>query len=413
MDKRKNSIISFIGWLTAALFYGYHNMLISLINVSSGTLIDHLMISTTQFGLIPVAQLIGYTAMQIPAGILLDHYSLKRLMTGALLTLTLGCFLLSFSQHYLLMIVVRFLMGTASAFAVLGAFKVATDWFESKLFATLAGLTVTLGYFGGLTQPIVYLSQYYSLEELFFGLGIAGGVLALSAFIFIDNYNKVARKFEGYSEMMQDMKKILYNKESISLILYAMLIFTPLLIIKDALGALFFKSYYGYEPSESSQVMDVILYASMVAAPLLGIISDRMGKRRPILIATPILLLVCFLAVFIRVDTLFNGFFSTTLIFSLFGFITWGFLISYTVFKETHSPNIVSTGLGLMNSINMVGGILAVPLITLIIDQMPRFFSGISTADQYFYAFMLLPFIIIAALPLLKHIPETNCQQQA
>ena len=413
MTNRKNSWLSFIAWLTSALFYGYHNAIISLINIASEDLINSLSISTTQFGFITVVYTTGYALMQIPVGILLDHFSLKKLMTTSLLTLSLGCIVLASTPSYYVIIIARILMGIAAAFSVLGSFKIASEWFETRLFATLAGLTVTLGYLGGMNQPLVFLREHYQLSEMFLGLGVIGFILTLSSLIYVRNFYPIERKFQGMKEIVKDLKAVSCNWPSLVLILYAMLIFTPLLVFKDSLGVLFFKSYYGYTAASASTVMDSILIASMVAAPLLGIISDRMGKRKPIIVAAPFMLLACFLCILFRVDLLVaQSHLVVLMLFAAFGFITWGFLLSYSVFKETHDPHILSTGLGLMNSINMFGGILAVPIITSVIDILPIWLPGSTASDHYFYSFMILPIIVLMALPLLRAIPETNCKQQ-
>lgn len=412
MTNRKNSWLSFVAWLTTALFYSYHNAIISLINISSEDLMSSLSISTTQFGMITVVYTTGYALMQIPVGILLDHFSLKKLMTGSLFILSAGCVVLASSPGYYAIIITRVLMGIAAAFSVLGSFKVASEWFETRLFATLAGLTVTLGYLGGMNQPIVMIREHLSLSEIFIGLGAIGLILTASSLLFIKNYYPIEKKFQGLKHITKDLKAVSCNWPSLVLILYAMLIFTPLLVFKDSLGVLFFKSYYGYSAVTASTVMDSILISSMIAAPLLGIISDRMGKRKPIIVATPFMLLACFAGILLRADLwLSQSYVLVLMLFAAFGFITWGFLLSYSVFKETHDPHILSTGLGLMNSINMFGGIIAVPMITSLIDIFPRLLPNSTTSDHYYLSFMILPIIVLMALPLLRAIPETNCKQ--
>lgn len=404
-----------MAWMTAALFYSYHQMIISAITIIPEVLMDKYGMSNTQYGMISVVYTIAYAAMQIPVGIILDHYPLKRVLTSVLMVFTLGCLSLALTKSYTVVLIARFFMGIAAAFTVLSSFKLAAEWFSANYFATLTGLTVSLGYFGSMlgNAPFLGLLEYYTYEQLFLGFAFIGFGLSLMAFIFVDNHRPIKGGELKLSGIFEDLKAVSSNRLSLILIVYAMLIFTPLQVFKDSLGVMFFTSYYGYTKAMATYLMSSILLASVIAAPLLGIISDRMQKRRPIIILAPAIILVTLILILLKLNIgSKSGNIAISLaLTSLFGFMTWGFLLSYTVFKETHSPHLMSIGLGFMNTINMVGGIVSVPIITGLIDLLPVYYPNMSIGNLYFYAFLVLPAIIAMAFPLLKHIPETNCRQ--
>lgn len=305
-------------------------------------------------------------------------------------------------------------MGISAAASVLGAFKVCAEWFDSNMFATLSGLTVTLGFLTGVlgNKPVLYLSSIYSIQEIFFGLGIFGILLAFAAFVFIKNFEPIKAKPLRTKQLLNDISEISCNKKSLVLIFYAMLVYTPMLILNETYGAIFFKTYFGYDANNTADILSAILITSAIAAPLLGWISDRSGKRRPIIVLAPIIVLVCLLMILFRVDLLAGDYsiLITALLCIVFSAMTWGFLLSYSVFKETHSSHVVSTGLGMMNSINMLGGIIIVPIIGQLMEALPNLYPSLTSQDIYFYAFLSLPLIILSTLPLLRHIPETNCR---
>lgn len=412
---QQNSLWGFMAWITAALFYSYHQMIISAITIIPEVLMDKYSMSNTEYGMISVVYTIAYAAMHIPVGIILDHYPLKRVLTGVLMLFTLGCVTLAVTKSYAIVLLARFFMGVAAAFTVLSSFKLAAEWFTANHFATLAGLTVSLGYFGSMlgNAPFLGLLEYYTYEQLFLGFAFIGFGLTVMSFVFVDNHKPVEGGQLVFSEIFSDLKTVSTNPLSLVLIIYAMLIFTPLQVFKDSLGVMFFTSYYGYTKAMATYLMSSILLASVVAAPLLGIISDRMQKRRPIIILTPAIILITLMLILLKLDVgSHSGNVSISLMLTaLFGFMTWGFLLSYTVFKETHSPHLMSIGLGFMNTVNMVGGIVCVPIITGLIDMLPVRYPEMSTGNLYFYAFLILPAIILLTFPLLKYIPETNCRQ--
>ena len=184
--------------------------------------------------------------------------------------------------------------------------------------------------------------------------------------------------------------------------IYAMLLYTPFLLFNN-LGSMFLQTHYVVDKSAAASMVKSMLFASFIAAPLLGIVSDRMGRRLPLIKFCTIAVLALLLLMLAKVT-------PPQITVWLFGFFTWGFLIAYTIFKETHSEHIVSTGMGVMNSINIVGGIILAPIIGALIDVLPKA-AKLSQADTYFYVYLLLPAVVIAALPLVRKIPETYCQQ--
>lgn len=415
MQHTKNSLWGLMAWATAALFYSYHQVIISAITVIPETLMHKYAISTAQYGMISVAYTISYSLMQLPVGIILDHYPLRRVLTPVLLVFALGCFILSVASSYYVVLITRFIMGLCAGFSVLSGFKLAAEWFTPNYFASLTGLTVSLGYFGSMlgNTPFLKLLDYYSYEQIFLGLSVVGFLLTIMSYMFVDNHTPLERGNFQLSKVGSDLREVATNRLSLVLIVYAMLVFTPLQVFKDSLGVMFFTTYYGYSKALSTHMMNAILLSSVLAATSLGVISDRMQKRRPIIVLTPTIILVSLIMILLKIDvgSANSNIMVSMLLTAIFGFMTWGFLLSYTVFKETHSPKIMSIGLGFMNSINMVGGIFSVPIITSLIDLLPYYYPEMPMGDLYFYAFLILPAIILMTFPLLKMIPETNCRQ--
>lgn len=414
MKIKQNSLWGLIAWASAAIFYSYHQIIISAMAVLHEPLVLKYSISTTEYGLISLCYTVMYSVMQIPVGIALDHYRLRKILPPVILIFSLGCLVLSFTKSYAVVLLARLAMGFAASFSVLGTFKLAAEWFSPNYFATLTGLTVSLGYFGAIAgnTPFLKLLEYAEYEYIFFALALFGFGLTAIAFIFVDNFHPLKEKELKASQVVKELKAVSSNRLSMLLILYAMMIFTPLQVFKDSLGVMFFKSYYGYSTETAAFVMSVILIASVIAAPALGMVSDFIQKRRPVIVITPVLLLITLILIMLKLDLGFiNDVLLCTILTFAFGFMTWGFLLSYTVFKETHSPHLVSIGLGLMNSVNMLGGVVSLPLITMSLDILPKWYPNITNSDLYFYAFLPLPLIILLTFPLLKYIPETNCKQ--
>ncbi|UTC24145.1 MFS transporter [Candidatus Comchoanobacter bicostacola] len=405
-SKTPSLFITLMAWLTCSLFYGYSSSVISAITTASSDMQETLSISKFDFGIITSTFLLSYALMHIPVGIILDHYSVRKSMYYAIGGFTLGCAVISVSQSYHLVLFSRLMMGICSAFGVLGAFKVATDFLPRNLFATLAGLTVSAGMLGAIlgTSFITKLNGLGSYQQAFSYYTYFGALLTLSAFIFIKDSPK-RKSSPSLNNISQEIQSVLCNKMSMQIILYAMILYTPYLMLKDTYGIEFFEQYYNTTKEQASEYMNLILIASVFAAPSLGIISDYLGKRLPLLKITGVLLF--FLSAIIFTKTI-PAYLSINVF--LFGFCSWGFLIAFSIFKETHSEHIVSTGLGVMNSINMLGGIILAPLFGKALETIPNLFE-VTEMQAWKITFCILPLLILCALPMLRSIPETHCKQ--
>ena len=103
-----------------------------------------------------------YAICQIPAGYILDRYSIK-------IVLSLACFIVSIGLVCMMnasisaLIIGRLLIALGSAFAFLGALKVASVWLPEHLFPIAVGLTNTIGVFGGIFGQI-FLNPYLAIR---------------------------------------------------------------------------------------------------------------------------------------------------------------------------------------------------------------------------------------------------------
>ena len=98
-------------WCLTVFFFAYQFVL----RLSPGVLIDEIMlkehIGAATFGLITSFYYIGYAGMQIPIGLLLDKFGVRYVVAISAITCVLGNMPLLLSDHWLLSLFGRFLIG--------------------------------------------------------------------------------------------------------------------------------------------------------------------------------------------------------------------------------------------------------------------------------------------------------------
>ncbi|MDE5035735.1 MFS transporter, partial [Francisella tularensis] len=79
------------------------------------------------------AYIVSYILIHIPAGVILDKYTRKVLISIATAFCVLGNYLFSATNYYEVAYIGRIFMGIGSAFGFIGASKMAGMWLPEKL----------------------------------------------------------------------------------------------------------------------------------------------------------------------------------------------------------------------------------------------------------------------------------------
>jgi MFS family permease len=164
--------------------FGYYMaFLFRTINaVMAAPLETELGLGADDLGLLTSIYFLTFAAAQIPIGILLDRYGPRRVQGVLLGIAAVGSTLFAVSDHFLLLLVGRALIGLGVASAMTGGLKALVLWFPGDRVPLLNGLMVMLGALGAVTAtlPADLLLNWIGWRELF---GLFAGLTAASAAI--------------------------------------------------------------------------------------------------------------------------------------------------------------------------------------------------------------------------------------
>ncbi len=122
-------------------------------------LIRDLSLDTEGLGLLSASFFYAFALTQIPVGILLDRVGPRRTMTALSIIAVLGAFIFAWAGSLPVGLMGRVLMGVGMGCNLMGTFKLLTVWFGPTSFATLSGITFSIGTVGNMaaTTPLVLL----------------------------------------------------------------------------------------------------------------------------------------------------------------------------------------------------------------------------------------------------------------
>ena len=414
---RTKLLLPWIVWSLGCLFYFYEFLLQVSPGVMSSELMHDFSITSQSLGVLVGMYFYSYAAMQIPGGVLMDRFGPHRLLTLATAICALSTVAFGMTDNFVTACVARLMIGLGSAFAAVGAMKLAASWFPPQRFAFLTGLMVTIGMLGAIggQAPLALLIDYFGWRNSMEILGAVGLLIAILILLIAkDAPDKSQTTMHHPIEeepLLSSLLALIKNKQLWLVATYGGLMYMSTPVFCGLWGVPFLMFKMHLSKTVAANYISLVFIGWAVAGPLWGLFSNRLGERKPPMrYATIGALITSSLFIFAPIK---SGLILQVLLFT-FGVFSAGFLPAFAVAKELCSKRYVATSLSFMNMMNMVGIALAQPLIGFVLD---RLWQGeiidtvrVYPISAYHIALSILPLGILISLFILPFIKETYCQ---
>jgi len=285
LSERRLGLQAWAIWLAAVIYVIYQFGLQVSVAVFSPELAQDLKLSNSGLGVMAALFPLAYGLTQVPAGVLLDRFSPRFLMTGSAFVCALAAFVFGHAHSELIAGSARFMMGVGAAFAFIGASFLAGRWFAPERFAFFIGLTEMGGMIGAASSDLMAgsLEHLMSWREMFFFVGVFGLTLALGILLIVRDAPPDFQHPQSGSEITleQQVGALLTNKQ---IWLAGAFYFLSLgsLLGFAGLWNVPFQLSFDLTVSEAALATALIFIGWGFGSVLGGWLSDRIG-RRPIL----------------------------------------------------------------------------------------------------------------------------------
>lgn len=336
---RKNNLgFAWLVWGLAAAFYFSDY----LARVAPGVMHRYLQIdfgiNEAGYGILTASFYIPYIFMQIPVGLTVDCLSIRWLLTVMSLVTAFGCCVFGLADSLLMGSIGRMLIGFSAAFAFVCSLRLATSWFPPTMLGLLSGLTQSLGMLGAAAgeAPVSFLVSTVGWRHSMLIIAFLFIALAGLLYQFIQDkpgghLNEV-RSINRIS-ILQSLKIILSCRQTWLNALYAGFLFGPTAVIGEAIGPAYLQYGRGLGVHAAAFATGLIFIGWGISGPLSGWLSDKMGRRKPLMILSAVCGLIL-TTLFVFLPTLSQN--SAYLIFFAFGITNTGVAIAYAVSTELH-----------------------------------------------------------------------------
>lgn len=383
IDRPAASQNSFLAWvvvLTSALFFFYIFIHMNMLNVIGDELSREFGFNAKQISQVYAAFTYGNVLFLLPAGLLLDRFSSKKLLVNAFLVAAIASYFFSMAASFAMMSLCRFIIGLVAAFSFLSAIKIASRWFKSEQMALVIGMTVTIGMLGGLVSqtPLAMVAAelgWRGASKVIAYLGLAIVLLQLllvkDAPVNADSPIKSANdKVGGVSKadtmgLAQSIKMTLANRQNWFAGLYTALINLPVVILGGAWGVPHLVQVHQHTKTDATNITSMVFIGMMLGCPIIGWISDRLKLRKlPMIIGALLFIVVMAILIFSTSVSLCMG----LVIYLLIGLLSGSQVVGYPVIAESNPPSIAATATSL-SSILIVSGGMLVPIYGWLLDR--------------------------------------------
>jgi len=372
-------------------------------------------INEAQFGVLTASFYFPYILMQIPVGLTVDRISIRWILTIMSIITALGCCVFGLAGSLQVASVGRMLIGFSAAFAFISALRLATSWFPPTMLGLLAGLTQALGMLGAAAgeAPVSFLVSEVGWRHSMLIIAFLFIALAALLYKFIQDNPKAKKhevRFEKRISILESLRIILSHRQTWLNALYAGFLFGPTAVIGESIGPAYLQFGRGFSAHTAAFATGLIFIGWGIGGPLSGWLSDKIGRRKPIMIASA-LFGILFTTLFVFYPNLNEN--SAYLLFFAYGMTNTGVAIAYAVSTEIHDRAVVGTSIAFTNMASIFVGALMQPIVGYLVDHIAG--SRGYNVEQlllsdFQYGFRILPLCSIIALILAFTVKETYCK---
>ncbi|MCK4870417.1 MAG: MFS transporter [Gammaproteobacteria bacterium] len=412
-------VLPWVVCILGALFYGYEYLLRVAPSIMTGDLMFAFNIQKAVIlGNLSAYYFYIYAPMQIPVGMLMDRYGVRRVLTLAALASALGAYFFACAHGLLFAEFGRFLIGFGASFAFIGVLKLAIHWLPEDRFGLISGITLAIGMVGAVLGEVLLTElrnfEGWRLAHSF--VAVFGVILALLLWLVLRSgakrthvvTKKLSVRFRAifYAFLITLRNRQIWVNGAIGSLLYL-----PISVFAGLWGVPFLEQVYNLTNVHAAEIISLIFIGWAVGAFLSGWLSDLLKQRRLFLTTGATFAAILSSAVFYIPNI---SVFAIAILFFLIGMFSGVQVLVFAIAKELSYNKVIGTTIGVVNTFVVFMGVLFQPLMGWLLDLS---WSGKVVANMHYFsandyqnAFAIIPGALILAVFLTFFLRETGCR---
>jgi MFS family permease len=198
------------------------------------------------------------------------------------------------------------------------------------------------------------------------------------------------------------LRTVFFNPQSILCGAISGLLFIPTTIFDMVWGVRYLQEAHGFEYADAVLRSATVPFGWIIGCPLLGLISDRIGRRKPVIAGGGLVLLACMAWILYGPPDVIPPY----IVGIVAGIGSGAAMLPYSVIKEANPPQVSGTATGVVNFLNFTFSALLGPVFATLLTTAA---GGASrTLEHYQTTFEPLLYGVALAVILTLFLKETG-----
>ena len=369
-------------------------------------LIQDLSLDTKSIGLISACFFYAFAITQIPISLLLDKIGARSMMTALSLVSVFGGVLFSLADSLAFGVAGRVLLGVGMACNLMGSYKLLTQWFSPRVFASMAGILVSIGTIGNMvaTTPLVILVEQYGWRTGFQLIAFINLVLAALFFIIVRDRPQQDTLLAGSVAPQMEIGQALINlrllfkqKDYWIISLGTFGRYGVYAAFQALWAGPYFMEVVGLSALTTGNLILLLNVGMIIGSPVCGSLSDRLFKTRKWVIVTGsvgIILAIIVVAI-LPADTPVSAY---ALLFLGFGFFNATGLLMYPHIKELMPEEMSGAAMTGINFFTMIGPAIFLQGLGMVMQTL---YPAASRGPEAFHAAFIVCIVCLGVIAIL------------
>ena len=266
-------------FLVFALGYYISNLLRAITATISPNLISEFDLSAGDLGLLGGGYFLGFAAVQIPLGYLLDNKGPKKIVSYFLLIAVLGMISFSLSENFITLLISRILIGIGVGACLMGPLTAYRIWYQDETQQRANSWMLMVGAIGMLSSslPVQFFLPIIGWRMIFITLALLTIFCIILIIFFIPNWNKA--NIQSNSNDNGSLKEIWSDNFFKSLVPMGFFNYGGLFAIQTLWAGPWMIKVSGYTPEQSANGLFIIYFSLLISFLSWGYLVPKISKN--------------------------------------------------------------------------------------------------------------------------------------
>lgn len=413
-----------IAFFLGCLFFFYAFLQRVSTSVVTEELMRDLSVGGAALGILSAMYFYPYALVQLPVGLLIDRFGPRKLMAATAMICALASWWFSSADTLWVASISRAFIGVTVGFGFVGALSIASMFFPPARFAMLSGFVMTVGMAGAIAGqlPLRVLVEYSGWRETFAVLALLAMVLSVLIYLLVPRRNTPEEALElsgdvparesPSNSIMSGLAAVSANAQSWFCAGAGFGMSATMLCFAGLWAVPWMTMTMGFDSKLAAGVSSLLFIGWGVTAPIVGWLSDQLGRRKPIVLCGAMISLVsvCLMVYADVTQPLWLG-----VLFFINGAGSCCMVICFGLCRELNHRANSATAIGLVNMCVVASGAVLQPLIGWLLDQgwdgQLNAGARVYTEAAFQSAFLVLAAAALLGLLCAWRVKESWCQQ--